>query len=149
MLQDRRTLRTESLRENNDGSFVPHQIGAISSTFTSDWYLHKGESRDKMEEWLKKATIRSQDQWRILQPNTHNFPSNDCRNKITKGKESNKCDLCRALWIVEGRFNTEDELPIQTLGHIHHQYETLSEIHTRTPSMPTYHSRRVASPRIL
>ncbi len=45
-------------------------------------------------------------------------------------KESNKCDLCRALWIAEGRFNTEDELPIQTLDHIQHQCEALSELHT-------------------
>jgi hypothetical protein len=66
----------------------------------------------------------------MLQANTHSFPSNYWRNKITKGKESNKCDLCRALWIAEGRFNTEDELPIQTLGHIQHQCEALSELHT-------------------
>jgi hypothetical protein len=83
-----------------------------------------------MGEWLKKATVRSQDQRRMLQANTHNFPSNYWRNKITKGKESNKCDLCRALWTAEGRTNTEDELPIQTLGHIQHQCEALSEIHT-------------------
>ena len=83
-----------------------------------------------MGEWLKKTTVRSQDQWRMLQANTHIFPSNYWWHKITKGKESNKCDLCRSLWISEGRFNTEDELPIQTLGHIQHQCETLSEIHT-------------------
>ena len=63
-------------RMNNDGSFVTHQLEAISSTFTSDWYLRKGESRDKMGEWLKKATVRSQDQRRMLQANTHSFPSN-------------------------------------------------------------------------
>ena len=51
-------------------------------------------------------------------------------HKITKAKESNKCDLCKALWITEGRFNTDDDLPIQTLGHIQHQCEALSEIHT-------------------
>jgi hypothetical protein len=118
-------------RVNNDGSFVTHQIGAISSTFTSDWYLRKGDSRDKMGECLEKKTVRSQDQRRMLQANTHSFPSNYWRNKITKGKESDKCDLCTDLWIVEGRFNTEDgELPIQTLGHIQHQCEALSEIHT-------------------
>jgi hypothetical protein len=89
-------------RVKNDGSFVTHQIGAISSTFTSDWYLRKGDSRDKMGEWLKKATVRSQDQRRMLQANTHSFPSNHWRNKITKGKESNKCDLSRGLWISEG-----------------------------------------------
>jgi hypothetical protein len=68
----------------------------------------------------------------MLQGNTHSFPSNYWRNKITKGKESNKCDLCRALWTAEERVNTEDELPIQTLGHIQHQCEALSEIHTLT-----------------
>jgi hypothetical protein len=83
-----------------------------------------------MGEWMKKATVRSQDQRRMLQANTHNFPSNYWRNKITKGKESNKCDLWRSLWIAEGRFNTEDELPIQTLGHIQQQFEDLSELHT-------------------
>ena len=57
-------------RVNNDGSFVTHQIGVISSTFTSDWYLRKGGSRDKMGEWLKKATVRSQDQRRML-PSKH------------------------------------------------------------------------------
>jgi ribonuclease HI len=41
------TARTKD-RVNIDGSFRLHQNGAISSTFTSDWYLHKGESRDKM-----------------------------------------------------------------------------------------------------
>ena len=66
----------------------------------------------------------------MFQENTHRFPSKYWRNKITKGKESNKCDLCRALWTAEGRFNTEDELPIQTLGHMQHQCEVLSELHT-------------------
>ena len=42
-----------------DGSFRPHHSGAISTTFTSDWYLLKGESRDKMGECLKKTTVRS------------------------------------------------------------------------------------------
>jgi hypothetical protein len=117
-------------RMNIDGTFRPHQNGAISATFTSDWYLRKGESRDKMGEWLKKATVRSQDQRRMLQANTHSFPWNYWRHKITKGKESNRCDLCRALWIAEGRFKTEDDLPIQTLGHIQHQCVALTEIHT-------------------
>ncbi len=95
-----------------------------------DWCLRKGDSRDKMGEWLKKATVRSQDQRRMFQANTHSFPSNYWWNKITRGKESNKCDLCRVLWISEGRFNTEDELPIQTLGHMQHQCESLPELHT-------------------
>ena len=39
---------------NIDGTFRPHQEGEISSTFKNDWYLRKGESRDKMGECLKK-----------------------------------------------------------------------------------------------
>ena len=31
-------------RTNEDETFLPHQKGAISATFTSDWYLRKGES---------------------------------------------------------------------------------------------------------
>jgi hypothetical protein len=42
-------------RMNIDGTFRPHQNGRISTTFTSDWYLHKkGENREKMGECLKK-----------------------------------------------------------------------------------------------
>ncbi len=125
------TTRTKD-RVNIDGSFRLHQNGTISGTFTSDWYLRKGESRDKLGEWLKKTTVRSQDQRRMLQVNTHSFPWNYWRHKITNGKETNRYDLFRVLWIAEGRFNTEDDLPIQTLGHIQHQCETLSEIHTLT-----------------
>jgi hypothetical protein len=44
-------------RMNIDGTFLPHQKGAISETFTSDWYLRKGESRVKMGKWLKKTTV--------------------------------------------------------------------------------------------
>ncbi len=47
-----------------------------------------------------------------------------------EGKESDRCDLCRALWIAEGRFRTEKELPEQTLGHIQHTFEVLSAGHT-------------------
>jgi hypothetical protein len=58
------------------------------------------------------------------------FPSNFWRSKITNGKESDKCDLCKTLWISQGRFTTESVLPVQTLVHIQHTCEALSEIHT-------------------
>ena len=60
------------------------------------------------------------------------FSSNIWRNKITNNKESDKCDLCKALWVSQGRFTTERALPIQTLGHIQHTCEALSELHTMT-----------------
>jgi hypothetical protein len=53
------------------------------------------------------------------------------------------------LRIEEGRFNTDDDLPIQTVGHIQHQCKTLPEIHTRTPSMLADHSLRITSACIL
>ena len=87
-------------RMNEDGTFLT-QKGAISATFTSDWCLRKGECRDKLGKWLKNTTVRSQDQRRMLQAITHSFPSNYWRNKITKAKESDKCDLCRALQTAE------------------------------------------------
>ncbi len=51
------------------------------------------------------------------------FLRNAWIHKITKGKESDRCDLCRALWTAEGRFRTEKDLPEQTLGHIQHTCE--------------------------
>ena len=99
-------------------------------TFTGDWLLTEGENRDKLGEWIKKSQVRFQDQRRMLKSIMHCFPSNFWRHKITNGKESDKCDLCKALWISQGRFTTESVLPIQTLGHIQHTCEALSEIHT-------------------
>jgi len=95
-------------------------------------YLRKGDSRDKLDGWLKKTTVRSMDQRRMLQAITHSFPSNYWRNKITNGKESNKCDLCEALLMAEGRFTTKEALPVQDLGHIQQICEALSEIRTMT-----------------
>jgi hypothetical protein len=46
-------------RMNVDGTFLPDLKGKISTTFTSDWYLDKGENRDKLGEWVKKTTVRS------------------------------------------------------------------------------------------
>jgi hypothetical protein len=79
-----------------------------------------GAYRRKLGEWLKMTSVRSQDQRRMLQATTHSFPSNAWIHKTTKGKESNKCDLCKALWIAENRFTTEAALPEQDLGHIQH-----------------------------
>ncbi len=117
-------------RTTEDGTFLLHKKGAITSTFTGDWLLTEGESRDKLGEWLKKTQVRYQDQRRMLKSIMHCFPSNSWRSKITNGKESDKCDLCKALWISQGRFTTESALPVQTLGHIQHTCEALSEIHT-------------------
>jgi ribonuclease HI len=116
-------------RSNEDGIFMPHQKGPITSTFTADWFLREGQGRELLGEWMKKTAVRSQDQRRMLQANSHTFPTNSWIHKITKGRESDRCDLCRTLWIAEGRFRTEEELPKQTLGHIQHTCEALSAAH--------------------
>ncbi len=79
---------------------------------------------------MKKTLVRSQDKRRMLQATTHSFPSNAWIHKITKGKESNKCDLCKALWIARQGFLRREALPEQDLGHIQHTCEALSAAHT-------------------
>jgi hypothetical protein len=46
-------------RSNEDGLFIPHQKGPITSTFTADWFLLLGE-------WMKLTSVKSQDQRRML-----------------------------------------------------------------------------------
>ena len=116
-------------RSNVGGVFLPHQRGPITSTFTADWFLREGQGRELLGEWMKKTAVKSQDQRRMLQANSHTFPTNSWIHKITKHRESDRCDLCRTLWMAEGRFKTEEELPKQTLGHIQHTCEALSAAH--------------------
>jgi len=81
---------------------------------------------------MKLTSVRSQDQRRMSQANSHTFPTNVWFHKITKKKESDRYDLCKTLWITEGRFKTEKDLPEQTLGHIQHTCEVLSATHIDT-----------------
>ena len=82
-------------RSNDDGVFMQHQKGPITSTFTADWFLREG--RELLGEWMKLTSVRSQDQRRMLQANSHTFPTNAWIHKITKKKESDRCDLFKAL----------------------------------------------------
>ena len=116
-------------RSSEDGSFVHHQKGPITSTYATDWFLREEQGRELLGEWMKMTSVRSPDQRRMLQANSHTFPTNAWIHKITKGKESNRCDLCKALRIKEERFTTEADLPEQDLGHIQHTSEDLSAAH--------------------
>jgi hypothetical protein len=49
----------------------------------------------------------------MLQTNSHTFPTNSWIYKIPKGKESDRYDLCKDLWITEDRLTTEKDLPEQ------------------------------------
>ncbi len=62
----------------------------------------KGEGRELLGEWMKLTSVRSQDQRRMLQATSHNFQTNDWIHRITKGKESDKYDLCETLWPLRG-----------------------------------------------
>jgi len=117
-------------RSSEEGSFVHHQKGPITSTYTADWFLGEEQGRELLGEWMKMTSVRSPDQRRMLQANSYTFPTNAWIHKITKRKESDRCDLCKALRITEDRFTTGEDLPKQDLGHIHHTCETLSAPHT-------------------
>ena len=64
--RDKRTLLKECYESRkrekiNGGSFMPHQKGPITSTYTTDWFLREGEGREKLGEWMKMTSVRSQD----------------------------------------------------------------------------------------
>jgi hypothetical protein len=48
-------------RSNDDGLFMTHQKGPITSTFTADWFLREGQGREMLGEWMKMISVRSQD----------------------------------------------------------------------------------------
>jgi hypothetical protein len=60
-LENETTLRGEILesrkreRNNEDGVFMSHQKGPITSTFTTDWFLREGEGRELLD-WIHKIT---------------------------------------------------------------------------------------------
>jgi hypothetical protein len=65
-------------RDNDDGVFMRHQRGPIISTFTTDWFLREGEGRELLGERMKLTSVRSQDQRRMLQANSHTVHIRSC-----------------------------------------------------------------------
>jgi hypothetical protein len=49
-------------RSHDDGVFMQHQKGPITSTFTADWFLREGAGRELLGEWMKLTSVRPQDQ---------------------------------------------------------------------------------------
>ena len=45
-------------RTTEDDTFLLHNKGTITSTFTGDWLLTEGENRDNLGECLKKTLVR-------------------------------------------------------------------------------------------
>ncbi len=116
---------------------MSHQKGPITSTFTADWFLREGQGRELLGEWMKLTSVRSQDQRRMIRVNSHTFPTNVWIHKIMKGKESDRCDLCRSLWITEVRFRTEKELhSVKNLGtYPTHLRSLINSTHRCSPPM--------------
>jgi hypothetical protein len=99
------------------------------------WFINHIEDLacDKLGECLKKTTVRSQDQRRMLQTITHSFSSNYWRNKITKGKESDKCDLWKSLQIAASNLGT----------YTTHVWSTLRNTHSSLPLLLVPPSHRL------
>ncbi len=95
------------------GAFLKPQSGR-------PWSWQRKSVRDQQTRFI--STVRPD-----LSQSTHRIKEEDT---ITKDRESDRCDLCRTLWIAEGRFRTEKELPEQTMGHIQHTCEALSAPHS-------------------
>ena len=47
-------------RSNEDGLFMSHQKGPITSTFTVDWFLREGQGRDLLGDWINEVDIEGQ-----------------------------------------------------------------------------------------
>ena len=77
-------------RINEDGSFRPHQKGIITATYIADWFLREGQSRQKLGEWMKMTSVRSQDQRRILQATTHSFKFHPTHGYTTARRRKNE-----------------------------------------------------------
>ena len=139
-------------RMDEDGTFLPHQTGTISTTLTSDWYVRKGENRDKLGECLKKTKDRSQDQWRMFQVLTHTCPSNYWRHKITKSEESDRCVSVTSAKFYgyqrEGSSRTTIFL-LKPGTYPTHMRNTLHNTHPETPPLLTPPTHRINSSLIL
>jgi hypothetical protein len=70
-----------------------------------------------ISKYLKSSSERTEDKRRLIQIITNNFPVNAFTSKFKKGI-SNRCDICRRALQATGATTTEENLPIQTVGHI-------------------------------
>ncbi len=96
---------------------------------TTSPFLREGGGREILGEWMKMTSVRSQDQRRMIQSTSHFFPSNTWIHKISKGKEPDKCDLCKP--------------PLSSGGPIH---DRKGSSHTRPRTHTTHFCILVTSP---
>jgi hypothetical protein len=123
--EQEKTWRTSTNRTMYQRSEVSKTKSDVNTTKQTAWtQAIRNRMRQKAGEIQVYRSYR-----RMLWVNSETFPTNAWIHKITKGKESDRCDLCRDLWITEDRFRTEKDLPEQTVGHIQHTCEALSATH--------------------
>ncbi len=89
----------------------------VTSTWSTDFLLREGSSREEIGKWLKNKSIPCQRQRRLLQVVvTGTFP---CGQQLVKYgyKEKAECILCKKAYEENGG-SWKKELPKETIGHI-------------------------------
>jgi hypothetical protein len=105
--QDTHPLPTES--------YTP--LVPATSTKTTDFFIREPSYRQAISKYLKSSSERTEDKRRLIQIITNSFPVNAFTSKFKKGN-SNRCDICRRALQASGATTIEENLPIQTVGHI-------------------------------
>ncbi len=96
-------------------SYAP--IVPTTSTKTTDFFIREPSCRQAISKYLKSDTAKTEDKRRLIQIITNSFPVNAFTSKFKTGK-SNRCDICRRAIQSTGATITEENLSIQTVGHI-------------------------------
>jgi ribonuclease HI len=103
---------THPLPTTSYSPFIP-----ATSTKTTDFFMREPSCRQAISKYLKSSSERTEDKRRLIQIITNSFPVNAFTSKFKKGK-SNRCDICRRALQATGAITTEEDLQIQTVGHI-------------------------------
>jgi hypothetical protein len=88
----------------------------VTRTWSTDFLLREGSSREEIGKWLKKKSIPWQRRRRLLQVVTGTFP---CGQQMVKYgyKGTAECTLCKKEHAESGS-SWNRELPKETIGHI-------------------------------
>jgi hypothetical protein len=87
-----------------------------TSTWSTDFLLREGSSREEIGKWLKNKSMPWQRRRRLLQVVTGTFP---CGQQLVKRgyKEKAECILCKKAYEENGG-SWKGVLPKETFGHI-------------------------------
>jgi hypothetical protein len=87
-----------------------------TNTWSTDFLLQEGFSREEIGKWLKNKSIPWQRQRRLLQVVTGTFL---CGHQLVQYayKEKAECILCKKAYEESGR-SWKGELPKETISHI-------------------------------